>query len=1035
MKPDMKSLLLSLAGLLISLASFCQETFPVNGTQEKDVVYHAFTGATIHVDDQTTLENATMIIRNGRIESVGIDITPPLNSVVHDLEGYSIYPSFIDLNSNYGMPKAKESPRSSGPQYESNRKGILGWNESIKADQRAAALIDHQQDKAKSYRSSGFGSVLTHQKDGIARGSGSLVCLGSQIHKNLLVADASAHYSFRKGTSTQNYPGSLIGAIALLRQTYYDAAWYESELNTDERNLSLSAWNELQSYPQFFEVGSHLDILRADKVGDEFNVQYVFAGKGDEYRRIEDIKNTEGSMIIPLNFPAAFDVSDPYLTRLVSLKELKHWELAPSNPARLEQAGIKFAITSEGVNDAKTFLAHVRKAIEHGLSQSTALRALTTVPAEMIGAQNEVGALRDGMQANFLVTSGELFAKGTVIHENWVQGEAYVLAEKESIDLAGSYNLNLNKKIYPLEITGAPGKQKASIELIQAVTVDGKSVQDTSNIKVQLDLKNNLVNLQFNPKDEAYNGVIRLAGVVYLESRIWEGKGQTPEGEWIEWVAVRQNEGDAANDESNQEKADSLVLGSMLYPMMAYGFSELPEAETVLIQNATVWTCEEEGILEKANVLIHDGKIAAVGKEIRISELFPKQELSPVVIDAKGKHVTPGIIDEHSHIAVTRGVNEGTQASSAEVQIGTAINSDDINIYRQLAGGVTASQLLHGSANPIGGQSAMIKLRWGHAPEALKVEGADPFIKFALGENVKQSNWGDKQTTRFPQTRMGVEQVYYDHFIKAREYDAAWNDYRDSLEKLTRKQRRKGILPNAPRRDLELETLAQIVRGERYITCHSYRQDEINMLMHVADSMGFRLNTFTHVLEGYKVADKMKAHGAGGSSFSDWWAYKFEVKDAIPYNGALLWEQGITTAFNSDDREMARRLNQEAAKAVKYGGVPEQEALKFVTLNPAKLLHLDDRMGSIKVGKDADIVLWSDHPLSVYAKAEKTFVDGICYYDAQRDLELREEVREERARIIQLMLNEKDDGKPKRKPTSEKDKDYHCDTIYDEMSE
>ena len=267
---------------------------------------------------------------------------------------------------------------------------------------------------------------------------------------------------------------------------------------------------------------------------------------------------------------------------------------------------------------------------------------------------------------------------------------------------------------------------------------------------------------------------------------------------------------------------------------------------------------------------------------------------------------------------------------------------------------------------------------------------------------------------------MGVEQIYYDHFIRAREYGDAWKgnqvNGKNSSSKLIR-------------RDLEMDALYEILERKRFVTCHSYVQSEINMLMHVADSMHFTINTFTHILEGYKVADKMKAHGAGASSFSDWWAYKFEVKDAIPYNGALLWEQGITVAFNSDDAEMARRLNQEAAKAVKYGGVPEEEALKFVTLNPAKLLHLDKQMGSLVVGKDADLVIWSDHPLSIYAKAEKTFVDGICYYDIEKDLEMRKWIETERSRLIQKMMLSKQNGDPSQAPSFKDKKHFHCDTM------
>jgi len=352
------------------------------------------------------------------------------------------------------------------------------------------------------------------------------------------------------------------------------------------------------------------------------------------------------------------------------------------------------------------------------------------------------------------------------------------------------------------------------------------------------------------------------------------------------------------------------------------------------------------------------------------------------------------------------------------------VRDNDINIYRQLSGGVTTAHLLHGSANPIGGQSALIKLKWGYAPEDMLIPDAPKFIKFALGENVKQTNWGDYQTVRFPQTRMGVEQVFYDAFLRSKEYEKKWKEYND----LSAKQREKqNICP--PARDLELEAVLEIVNSERFISCHSYVQSEINMLMHVADSMGFTVNTFTHILEGYKLADKMAEHGAGGSTFSDWWAYKYEVNDAIPHNASLMNDQGVVVAINSDDAEMGRRLNQEASKVLKYGGATEEEAWKMVTINPAKLLHLDDRLGSIKVGKDADIVIWTDNPLSLNAKVVRVFIDGESLYDYQTDEKRREANRDERARIINKMLDDNEKGNPAKTFVKQKEKHWHCDTI------
>ncbi|NRA12139.1 MAG: amidohydrolase family protein, partial [Crocinitomicaceae bacterium] len=547
-------------------------------------------------------------------------------------------------------------------------------------------------------------------------------------------------------------------------------------------------------------------------------------------------------------------------------------------------------------------------------------------------------------------------------------------------------------------------KPKGNIEIIGSK--EGKP--DTNNVVVSLSVSGNLISLNFNPKDDFEKGTIRLSGTI-TNNAIWDGNGQLSNGDWIKWTAIK---GTAGLDKKKKKetKKDSLVIPRIQYPNMAYGFDSLPKEKTMLIKGATVWTNEAEGILKNTDVVIHNGKIAAIGHNLYFE--------GAITIDGKGKHLSAGIIDEHSHIAISRGVNECTQSVTAEVSIADVVNSDDVNIYRQLAGGVTASQLLHGSCNPVGGQSAIIKLRWGSNPEEMKIKEIDGFIKFALGENVKRA--GGK--SRFPQTRMGVEQVYYDAFIRAKEYKQKW----DKFAAIPEKER---VNVSAPRVDLELESLLEILNKERFISCHSYQQGEINMLMHVADSMGFTINTFTHILEGYKVADKMKKHGAGGSTFSDWWAYKFEVNDAIPYNGAIMHKQGIVTAFNSDDAEMGRRLNQEAAKAVKYGGVSEEEALKFVTLNPAKLLHLDHRMGSIKVGKDADVVLWSDNPLSIYAKVEKTIIDGKVYFDAANDLKNQDKNRKEKARIIQKMIEAKKSGAKTQAPNSKKPKLYHCDTV------
>ncbi|TAD93384.1 MAG: amidohydrolase, partial [Bacteroidetes bacterium] len=371
-------------------------------------------------------------------------------------------------------------------------------------------------------------------------------------------------------------------------------------------------------------------------------------------------------------------------------------------------------------------------------------------------------------------------------------------------------------------------------------------------------------------------------------------------------------------------------------------------------------------------------------------------------IDATGKHLSAGIIDEHSHIA-SASTNEGGQSVTSEVRITDNLDPDDINIYRQLSGGVTTSHILHGSANTIGGQTQLIKLRWGANDEQLKFAGADGFIKFALGENVKRTT--SSSNNRFPDTRMGVNQVLIDAFTRA-------TDYQNAIKAATVVGKRGEV--SSPwttiRRDLELEALVEIMNKKRFITCHSYVASEIVATMQVAEKFGFVVNTFTHILEGYKVADRMRAHGAAASTFSDWYGYKMEVQDAIAYNAAIMQKVGLNVAINSDDAEMARRLNQEAAKAVKYGGVSEEEALKMVTINAAKMLHIEKQVGSLTVGKDADLVIWSDNPLSIYAKALTTMVDGAVYFDREKDAQLRKQIAAERTRLIQKMIGEKRGG-------------------------
>ncbi len=423
----------------------------------------------------------------------------------------------------------------------------------------------------------------------------------------------------------------------------------------------------------------------------------------------------------------------------------------------------------------------------------------------------------------------------------------------------------------------------------------------------------------------------------------------------------------------------------------------------IFIQNATIFTVTQ-GNIEHGSILIRDGKIAAVGADLKAPD-------GAAIIDATGQFVIPGIIDCHSHIAVDGSVNEGGPAVSSMANIADVLNPEDISIYDDLAGGVTVANVLHGSANPIGGQTIVIKLRWGKPASELPFQGALPGIKFALGENPKRSGFTPPPGTpeRYPATRLGVEEVIRQAFIEATEYKKQWDDY--NTRKAAGEQ---GLV--APRRNEQLEPLVEVMEGKRYVHSHCYRADEILMLMRVAKEFNFKVRTFQHVLEGYKVADEIAASGAGGSTFSDWWGYKVEAYDAIPYNAALMTERGVVVSINSDDAEEARQFNQEAAKSMKYGGMSANDALKMITINPAIQLGIDKRVGSIEVGKDADLVIYNHDPLSVYAVAQKTLIDGQVYFDRQKDIAGRPALEKEKQ---DLLAKEKKAAEDKDKKTDD----------------
>jgi imidazolonepropionase-like amidohydrolase len=979
---------------MCSFSLFAQDYFPSNtGVIANNSNYTAFKNATIHVSPTEVLNNATLLIKEGKVVSVGASVSIPKNTTIVDLSGKTIYPSFIDMYTTFGVKKPKRG--GNGPRYGAGRSGFY-WNDHIMPEQDVMASFKYDAKSASEMHKLGFGVVNTHMPDGIVRGTGALIALNNNADNALRVVDGETtqHLSFSKSvTSNQSYPSSIMGSMALLRQMYNDAKWYAGG-NIDTKDLALEALNSNKNLPQIFEAGSRANLMRADKVGDAFNIQYAIVGGGDEYERLNDVKATNATLILPLDFQLAYDVDNALLASTLSLSDMRSWNQEPHNPRLLAENGVKFALTTHGLKSKKSFTSNLMKAIESGLSKQKALEALTTIPAGLLGKSDVLGTLKSGSYANFLITSGDIFEKKTKLYENWVQGTPYVIANMNVKDIDGDYNFKLTGNDYKLSIKGSTSKPSANLE-----SADKK-------LGTKMSYADDWVNLTFKTADSTKKEFIRVMANSASGNSL-NGKAILPNGNELSFYASKAKEKEKMKDEKKEDEkaSESPFMSPVTFPNLAYGFTEKPKSETLLFKNATVWTNEKDGVLNNTDVLIKDGKISKIGKDI--------SDRNAKVIDATGKHITAGIIDEHSHIAAAS-INEGGQNSSAEVTIEDVIDDEDVDIYRNLAGGVTSIQILHGSANPIGGRSAIIKLKWGESAENLVYDNSPKFIKFALGENVKQSR--SNRNERFPQSRMGVEQVFMDYFSRAKAYDDA----------------KKSGKPY--RKDAEMEVLAEILNKERFISCHSYVQSEINMLMKVADKFDFNINTFTHILEGYKVADKMKAHGVGGSTFSDWWAYKYEVNDAIPFNAAIMHNAGVVVAINSDDAEMSRRLNQEAAKSVKYGGVSEEDALKFVTLNPAKLLHVDKRVGSLKVGKDADVVLWTDHPLSIYAKAEKTIIEGVTYFDLARDKQMRAAIKKEKSELTNLMLQDKNKGL-KTQPVKKKEKVLlHCDSMDNEHS-
>ncbi|MGI2259564.1 amidohydrolase family protein [Shewanella sp. GXUN23E] len=972
----------------------------------------ALSGATIHISPTQQIDNATLLIKGKKIYGVVDNKDIPNDAFVVDLTGYTLYAGFIDPYTDYGIdfnyPKSDKKP----PVYQVSYPGINAENSAIHAEKKWVNHISANPKTAEKWLNNGFTSVQSAKLDGIFQGQAVTLSLADKHTSDIIYQSQGKHIlSFDKGSSPLDYPNSLMGSMALIRQTFADTLWYQN--NKDKTDFKAtsghyrlnSAWNNLVPIEQqqfIFATDNLNSQLRAGHLMAKQNLTTTLLGNGREYQRLDELKALGNPLILPLNFPEAPDVTDRDAEQQVTLEQLRHWERAPYNPARLQAQQIPFALTLHQT-DSTAFWSRLKLAVELGLDKQTALAALTTEAAMAAGVEGLAGKLEAGYIADIVVARGDLFDKGE-IYSVWLQGQEHQLKSRTTSALLGDYQLSFNGLELDLNL--------AQDKSVQGTLSGGE--QTIALTKPQLDGQRLIFSADLS--DAGISGISRF--VLWFD----DDKGSSLHGQLTDArgavipVAGSRILSQTDTQPDTPQPPPQPLVGRQTHPNTAFGLEQLPVQEQLHIKNATVWTSEADGVLSNADVLIKNGVIQKVGQSLETPSGYQ-------VLDASGKHLTAGIVDEHSHIAINGGTNEGSDAITSEVRIGDILDPDAIALYRSLSGGVTSAQLLHGSANPIGGQAQLIKLRWGENAEALKFAEAPSAIKFALGENVKQSNWGDSFTTRFPQTRMGVESLFRDAFNAALEYDQAQRDYQQLRKSAQRKELE-------PKPDLRLETVAEILKGQRDIHIHSYVQSEILMFLQLAQAYQFRVAAFTHVLEGYKLAEELAAQGAGASTFSDWWAYKFEVYDAIPQNACLMTAKGVLTSINSDDFEMQRRLNQEAAKSVMYCGMSETDALNMITINPAKQLGVADKVGSIKAGKQADLVLWDTHPLSVYARTQSVWIDGKRYFDRERNDAESQKLGQERAALIQKLLASPDSRKQGEKPTERQEPEWHCDTHY-----
>jgi imidazolonepropionase-like amidohydrolase len=975
--PLLLGLLLVLPGAVWAQQA-AQQTEPVEALRDNTPAIHALTGATVVVEPGNVLQNATVLLRDGTIRAVGTNVSVPAEATVWDLSGHTIYPGFIDAHADLGVDHAPEN----------GEPGPLSWNPQIRSHFDLGGSYTLNRSRTEGLRGEGFTVAHAVPRLGIFRGQSALVSLGDGAPRDLVLrSNLVQSVSFSRDTELgPTYPNSPMGAIALMRQGLYDADWYvraqaahaasPTSVSRPETNRALAALTAgvRGEQPLLFESTQEEEFFRARAVAEEFSLDLWLRGSGHEYRITAEVAEAGVPLILPLAYPDRPNVDTPEDALDVSLAELRHWYLAPENPARLAAAGVEFSLTADGLGNGSGFVDNLRTAVQRGLDRDVALSALTTTPARLLGIQETHGTVAAGKAANLVVIDGDLFDDDAQIRDVWVDGRRYPVSISPRVDPRGEWVVasaagGLDGRLTvdgPLNRLGGHitlGGQEVSLSSATALTEAGR------------------LRVAFPGDALGMEGTVRLSGSVHRDAI--RGWAEFPDGSRPTWSADRISTAvdvDGDNGPNNGAARANLPVIELadIRPAMEYGRESLPEQpDAVLIRNATVWTQSDQGILENADLLVRSGRIEAVGQGLDAPS-------GAVVIDAQGKHVTPGLIDAHLHSG-THGVNETGATIVPEVRLGDVVTHNNIWMYRQLAGGLTLAHVKHGSANPIGGENVFKKMRWGALPEELKLEGAPRTVKFALGENPK------RRDDRYPDTRMGTHQIIRDHFQAALDYQRAWQEWEQNGEGLP------------PRKDLRMETLVDILNEDVGVQSHGYRQDEFLMLVRLAEEFDFSVQAVQHGVEAFKIAPELAASGVGAVVWTDWSSFKIEAYDATTYNARILTEAGVLTSLHSDNSQLASRMNWEAGKMLRTG-MGEEDALALVTSNTAKVLGIDDRVGSLEPGKDGDFVIWSGHPLSQFTKAEQTWVDGRRYFDLDEDRELRQQVERERAQLIQAAL-------------------------------